>query len=117
MRCGSRRQDDQTAAGSPDEVLALGAGRAAADVAGAAAGTGRREPRPRTVGTSPVRPGSAAPVESGGWLATDRDSVISEAGAIVRALRPLHRKTDSRRVGDVVLDEEATADRAVQDDL
>ena len=36
---------------------------------------------------------------------------------ITRALRPLKRYTTSRRVGDVVIDEVATAERAVQDDL
>lgn len=39
------------------------------------------------------------------------------AAGIVRALRPLHRQVLSRRDDDVVLDEVATAERAVQDGL
>jgi hypothetical protein len=42
-------------------------------------------------------------------------SPLSSAAEIVRALRPLHRKVLSRR--HVVMDEEATAERAVRDGL
>jgi hypothetical protein len=45
-----------------------------------------------------------------GWSLPDRLD-------IVRALRPLKRDVRSRRVGDVVIDEVATAERAVQDEL
>lgn len=44
-------------------------------------------------------------------------SVLPDAAAIIRALRPLHRLVPSRRPDDVVLDEERTAERAVQDGL
>lgn len=50
----------------------------------------------------------AAP--AAGWSLPDRLD-------IVRALRPLKRYVRSRRVGDVVIDEVATAERAVQDEL
>jgi hypothetical protein len=51
-----------------------------------------------------------APTAAAGWSLHDRLN-------ITRALRPLKRYVTSRRAGDVVIDEVATAERAVQDEL
>jgi tetratricopeptide (TPR) repeat protein len=47
----------------------------------------------------------------------ERARPVLDVAGIIRALRPLHRKAFSRRADDIVLDEEATAERAVQDQL
>jgi tetratricopeptide (TPR) repeat protein len=66
-------------------------------------------PQPQPVPNPSLRLVTAsAPVK--GWSLPDRLNLI-------RALRPLKRYVTSRRIGDVVLDEAATAERAVQDEL
>jgi hypothetical protein len=65
--------------------------------------------RPNMAPDPPLRQvAGAAP--GWGWALTDRLDLI-------RALRPLKRYVTSRRIGDVILDEDATAERAVQDEL
>jgi tetratricopeptide (TPR) repeat protein len=59
---------------------------------------------------APTAPGDAAATSTAGWSLHDRLN-------ITRALRPLKRFVTSRRAGDVVIDEIATAERAVQDEL
>ncbi|GAB1508993.1 FxSxx-COOH system tetratricopeptide repeat protein [Actinophytocola sp. KF-1] len=70
--------------------------------------------RPREEAALPAQAVTGEPAGHGtaasGWQLPDRLDVI-------RALRPLKRYVASRRVGDVVIDEVATAERAVQDEL
>ena len=84
--------------------------------------SGGTETRSRTFSASLV--GAADTLDPAEPETADRLAVgiaptpaLSGARAIVRALRPLHRKTLSRRTGNVVLDEEATAERAARDGL
>lgn len=58
-----------------------------------------------------------AEIESTRHDVLGRASTLPEAAAIVRALRPLRRLVPSRPPDDVELDEERTAERAVQDGL
>lgn len=88
---------------------------------GAAKSRGRteqRESRSSRIDVSVFRKGPAEglvePVE---LVAVDRGPALSGARAIVRALRPLHRKMPSRLADNLVLDEVATAEHGVQDDL
>jgi hypothetical protein len=84
----------------------------AAGLAGRGAGEPRRESvNTRTAGVGPTSSASSDRVVVG------HVPMLSGATAIARALRPLHRKTWSRRADNVVLDEDATAERAVQDGL
>lgn len=66
-----------------------------------------RDLEPGSPEVSGVAVGATSPT---GWSLHDRLR-------ITRALRPLKRFVTSRRVGDVVIDETATAERAVQDEL
>jgi tetratricopeptide (TPR) repeat protein len=87
--------------------------------------TGVRAERPSPrLGPEPARPAAARPqserelplrllagaAPARGWSLPDRLN-------FVRALRPLKRKVTSHRIGDVVMDEVATAERALQDEL
>jgi tetratricopeptide (TPR) repeat protein len=65
--------------------------------------------QPQPAPNPPLRLVTGA-VPAKGWSLPDRLN-------FVRALRPLKRYVTSRRAGDVVLDEAATAERAVQDEL
>lgn len=65
--------------------------------------------RPHPAPNPPLRLVTGA-VPTKGWSLPDRLNVI-------RALRPLKRNVTSGRADDVVLDEAATAERAVQDEL
>ncbi|HEX3791699.1 MAG TPA: FxSxx-COOH system tetratricopeptide repeat protein [Pseudonocardiaceae bacterium] len=66
---------------------------------------------------TPAHNGHAAAVGDPDLAIRARAPTVLDAPAIIRALRPLHRKTLSGRPEDLVLDEEATAERAVQDGL
>jgi tetratricopeptide (TPR) repeat protein len=70
------------------------------------AGAGRAEPTTRLIPTDLGRTGRRPP-----------PALVARSAHIVRALRPLKRKVEDWREDHVVLDEAATADRAVQDGL
>jgi tetratricopeptide (TPR) repeat protein len=82
---------------------------------------GELEPRPTPLAAEVARPMSEVVVDSGTRrlhrMIEKQVSVLPNAAEIVRALRPLHRKVSARGVDEVELDEEATAEQAVQDRL
>ncbi|MGH3623875.1 MAG: FxSxx-COOH system tetratricopeptide repeat protein [Sciscionella sp.] len=112
----SRSADSDVAAHQPD--LGVSVSRTPdtdlADVPESVERTDEREPPPESTLVSLVDSGVVGPTRQ---LVQAPVPPLPDALAIVRALRPLHRKVLSRREDDVVLDEDATAERAVQDGL
>jgi tetratricopeptide (TPR) repeat protein len=83
-------------------------------------GPPRHPPHPDRLGGESVVPDEQVlrlipgDLAKGGQVAA---TVLSRSGGIIRELRPLKRKVRSWREDEIVLDEEATAERAAEDEL
>ncbi|MFD1044237.1 SAV_2336 N-terminal domain-related protein [Kibdelosporangium lantanae] len=80
--------------------------------------TARSQRQPPLVEQVVVAPHSVeSRVESGEQIRVDPLRPVLDVPGIVRGLRPLRRQVQSWRANDIVLDEDATAERAVQNEL